>query len=297
MSGPAIQVGKPVIVQIDWNKIFSKWLPDPTSKLCHYATTAGLLGILQSGNIWATRIQFLNDHQELETGIEKLKSYLNLKFNDTDVQKWFTKRLLARVGESELLRVYCTSFTEMPDQLSQWRGYCGEGGYCIAFQTNRLIEIAQKNNYVFVKCEYSPDKQYKIITDLIDALWVSYQNIAISEQPPFVETEDLLNKFRIEFVRNIVGFKHSGFEEEAEWRLVIIDFEEKLDLKWRIKAGLLIPYIEINLKDQDGKIPLDNIIFGPTSHKNLPAIATGSLLNKLGYKTSLARSVIPYRHF
>ncbi|KQV50324.1 hypothetical protein ASC95_13135 [Pelomonas sp. Root1217] len=44
----------------------------PTGELFHYTTSAGLLGIVQSGSIWATEARYLNDATELSNALERI---------------------------------------------------------------------------------------------------------------------------------------------------------------------------------------------------------------------------------
>jgi hypothetical protein len=49
----------------------------PPETLYHYTTQDGVLGIVRSGELWATNVQYMNDRREfflaLETAAERLK--------------------------------------------------------------------------------------------------------------------------------------------------------------------------------------------------------------------------------
>src|SRR4051794_31261589 len=106
--------------------------------LYHYTSPAGLMGIIESHCVWASDIRYLNDVNEfsvaqktLATVLEELRDRMSgeterrvLKLLDiTRISQWF---------EEERYRVFVSSFTEVGDLLSQWRGYCPAGaGYSV----------------------------------------------------------------------------------------------------------------------------------------------------------------------
>lgn len=51
----------------------------PDDRLFHYTNSEGLYGILQSGNVWATHFQFLNDSQEFYSAKKSLTKFLETK--------------------------------------------------------------------------------------------------------------------------------------------------------------------------------------------------------------------------
>ncbi len=46
------------------------------SQLFHYTDQSGLLGIIKSGQLWATKIQYMNDTTELALAISLAKDHL-----------------------------------------------------------------------------------------------------------------------------------------------------------------------------------------------------------------------------
>ena len=54
------------------------------SKVYHYTSTAGFLGIVNDSSIWATNIFFLNDYQEMKKGID----YIRKNLKDENLFDW-----------------------------------------------------------------------------------------------------------------------------------------------------------------------------------------------------------------
>jgi hypothetical protein len=49
----------------------------PPPDLYHYTDQNGLLGIMDSGNLWATKVQYLNDSKEFNLAVDMAKGKLN----------------------------------------------------------------------------------------------------------------------------------------------------------------------------------------------------------------------------
>lgn len=142
------------------------------SKVYHYTSTAGFLGIVNDSSIWATNIFFLNDYQEMKKGIDYIRK--NLKDEnlfesmsqdyqkiierlqeisidhyslEADVEISLTNYLLEMlVGLSQ--QFYITSFTHNKDYLRQWTSYCEPNdGICIEFDEHVLSESFKYNKF------------------------------------------------------------------------------------------------------------------------------------------------------
>jgi hypothetical protein len=124
------------------------WLrfPDRTkakpSRLFHYTSQAGLLGIVTSNVLWATNALYLNDSSELDYGLSVARKRLRSMAGGTDLVREFLRRadlLLDLPGLLPGRNFYACCFCEDPDLLSQWRAYADRGGgYAIDFATEDL---------------------------------------------------------------------------------------------------------------------------------------------------------------
>ena len=127
-----------------------------SEKLCHYTSSKGLKGIISTGKMWATKIQYMNDGSELQHGfkqirkeIEDQKRYIS---HGIEIQDGYKKRsdkeldeMLFALDRIEMANICVASFTEEEDQLSQWRGYCKIGdGYALWFDSKKLLESVEK---------------------------------------------------------------------------------------------------------------------------------------------------------
>ena len=145
-------------------------------ELHHYTTFSGLSGIIQSNTIWATHFANLNDKSEVlllrNTLIQAVAdAYLcyilirqdtDSRFRDfilergghsnaaTSDARWLVNILYAKIFENSIAEPFIASFcSHANDQsyeqehglLSQWRGYGGDGGFCIVFDIAALVKL------------------------------------------------------------------------------------------------------------------------------------------------------------
>jgi len=290
--------------------------------LYHYTTWQGLKGILQTQSLWATNYKFLNDYTEIILFRNKLvnlvypiafEGYKQLIMHKPSLKHQIQKQggleHVVRHDDEVLIdsmynalgdEIYILSFCGEPEKqsvahnglLSQWRGYGAGGGTALIFDTKKLEEILDKEamsyEYSVVLLAdliYSDDEQ-KLKEELSEDLKILAE---IAKQ--FFDHETVSKRQYIDsskgylpFVRCISRYKHFGFSEENEVRVValptlndqIIKFAEADGIalkpekarKFRSNKGQHIPYIEL-FDSADTKLPIEKIIIGP--HKNKEA--------------------------
>ncbi len=200
--------------------------------------------------------------------------------------------------------------------LSQWRGYGAGGGFALVFNTQKLEEMmeieAKKYEYSAMHlCDlvYSDDEN-KLKEELSEDLSIIagdvktlFNRVKLSEK----EKADALKGY-FSFVRCISRYKHYGFREENEVRMVVLPtvLEEELlklasthgaipkpekERKFRDKNGQPIPYIEL-FNSIDIELPIERIIVGPHKEKEARAAALRVILRNT--KIEIICSDIPF---
>jgi DUF2971 family protein len=141
-------------------------------EMFHYTTASGLIGILESGSLWATHANFLNDSAECQLLNRLLTPLIKSEFEkivpELTSRGAFIPDIMNSLGgdamstEAEkvtnsILRaidrvspIYITSFcmheANSPEcnhgLLSQWRGY-GKGGFAIEFDESALDNLTK----------------------------------------------------------------------------------------------------------------------------------------------------------
>lgn len=316
-------------------------------KLCHYTTWEGLYGILEAQTLWATNYRFLNDYSEIILFKDKLISLITpyvlegfekrIKSLPDIIEKIQKEGGLPKVVQHDSEgfinlqydalgdEIYILSFCgqlENPTNsvnnglLSQWRGYGAGGGAALVFDTQKLEQILEVEETRF---EYSAifladivysDNEQKLKDELSDNL-----SIIADVSKQFFDHEILNQQRQIDaskayapFVNCISRYKHYGFSEENEVRVVALPtvLDERLlklaDLKGvrlkpekkravRQKNGRQIPYIAL-FNSTDIKLPIEKIIVGPHRDKEARAMRLRERFKKLNIE--VACSEIPY---
>lgn len=225
---------------------------------------------------------------------------------------------------------FCTTFgleKSVCDQvaqhglLSQWREYGREDGYAIVFDTKQFFELLKdvgkkmKNSMYafFADVVYSSDPDFKFIEEFEEDLIV----IKDFFDAHLNGREKNLDKIYFSLMHCACRYKHWGFSEESEVRVVALpyplhheEFHEDMKVegitvgeisrKHFLRAGALIPYIDLFdgvTSIPDKILPIKRIIVGPTKNtqeKNRRMNAVSMLINQYGIKAEVTASEIPF---
>lgn len=272
-------------------------------KLYHYTDANGLLGILKKNQIWLTNIQFLNDSNEFEEGEEYITQAIEeeIKFIEANPypppegspfeeisQKAIIDYLLHI--KSNLQRghpqsdprsfLFVFSLSKEKDLLSQWRGYCPNGGYSIGFETLKLKEILQKYEAKISLngCFYEDQSKKAHSISKVKSLtnnYVSKMTYLTEEQ-----VKDFTNELYYHPVNELLFmcgiFKHQSFYEEKEYRIIANGYKDEW-INYRVSENIIVPYIEVEM---DTSI-ISEIVIGPTNNPRTKK-SLETFLNQIG---------------
>jgi Protein of unknown function (DUF2971) len=290
----------------------NEWLHFPKvtttrpKRLFHYTSHAGLLGIVETGRLWATNIQYMNDSSELDYGMSMTRSHLRCL--SAEGMPGVVREFLGR-GERMLdlpvllpdRQFYAFCFCQDPDLLSQWRAYADRGGgYAIGFDTDDLTNAVIKGRLSLFPVEYGPGSNWELLVHDIGALcdaltrcvglWPDDETILLS-----AACDDL----RLALIFRIFWSKHPGFCEEKEWRILAsYDSNDQPRIRFRQGQATLVPYVELDLSYPGGpdRLPICEVVHGPTAHPKLASQALDWLFKKHGFRVPEIRgSSIPLR--
>ena len=268
----------------------------PDGPLFHYTTQAGLLGIIESREIWATDIRYLNDASELGYGLDLARDLMR----DAHKEGELTKRAydVADALSRSLAHphIFVASFSERGDLLSQWRGYSERGdGFSLGFDMSTLAEAQTRFGRVHFsleRCVYDHRQQKGLLREALSK-WFAGGRDSDGEQP-----KNSLG-IGVDLVRLSARLKHPSFCEESEWRLVSTLVPRSHPcVAFREGRAVLTPYFRLGLASPDGCIPLSKVIVGPTPHMELALQSTRDFLASKGVTIAPDRVVpseIPYR--
>ena len=146
--------------------------------LYHYTDQTGLLGILQSGQLRATNIQYMNDTTEFSLALglaeERLSARIESSTDPTSTEVLqYTSDSLQGIAH---INICAACFCENSDLLSQWRGYGGgAGSFAIGFSSAALERAIIALRGSLGRCIYDQTQQIAIIDALVDYLISSYE--------------------------------------------------------------------------------------------------------------------------
>lgn len=278
----------------------------------HYTTAEGIRGIITSGRLWATNLQFLNDGSELTYGRALVADELSRQSGTpTSVAGRLASHVTQRVlRTAEFWGGYAVCFCFNGDLLSQWRGYADEGvGYAIGFApqaVRRARTLVKGDGYVepppYPVCGrvvYNETRQRTLIRDLFSQhLQLLEEAVATSTELADVLLEHAATGLFSTLINNVYFFKDPAFEEEEEWRALSVIFGPFMEkwLKFRSARGIVKPFIELELPpNKRNGWPIDRVVIGPSNHAQLAMDSLKILSRSNGLGFEIVQSKVPYR--
>lgn len=212
---------------------------------------------------------------------------------------WVLNKALRNMKDSH---IYISSFSEVPDLLSQWRGYCPKGeGVCIGFNKELLEQYCLDNKLIMEKCIYNHNEQQDKILALMSQALSEFPQLNLTRkqydgsntktqcdfemdsQLYFTEGEGkavadkALSKLCSSLKKLAPYMKNQAFQEESEWRIIAKD--PKIDIHFRTAVSHFIPYIILPMIKADKEI-ISEIIIGPNANEERSINSIQLLLDK-----------------
>jgi hypothetical protein len=251
--------------------------------LYHYTDQNGFMGIFLSQELWASKIQYLNDEKEYNLALNLAESYLK-KLIEKTKDRALKDRLAYYLDITPYIKdtnVCVCSLTENGDLLSQWRGYSRTlGGYSIGFNTFALKPFLRLQGFELVQCVYDPKEQEKQVSEIINNMVSEFSHEAEPDykMDPYYESGHV---FLERLAKIAPTLKDASFTEEAEWRiLATVNFKK---LEFRAGRSMLTPYCRISLdctENNDFNRLISEVIIGHTPHLDLAISATEAFILK-----------------
>lgn len=101
----------------------------------HYTDAVGLVGLFQSGVLWANHVLFMNDAAETQSAIRRVYNIADRFMLNPDVEIGLMLR--KNIDRDD---IFVSSFTTLEDDLGMWRGYGPDQGFAIEFGLPELEE-------------------------------------------------------------------------------------------------------------------------------------------------------------
>ncbi|MCP5158941.1 MAG: DUF2971 domain-containing protein [Gammaproteobacteria bacterium] len=281
----------------------------PQETLYHYTSFKGLLGIVDSGVLWASDIRYMNDSAEMTHTADLIREEIRQRIADghpnSKLLNQFLDWVSYRITNGHML--FGGSFRSNGNLLSQWRGYSALGkGVSIGFDPRHIVQCAQHQMFQVGKCIYQLVEQRRLIAQIVEAvetLAERYDDAVDRHSRPLAQAYyGVFERIESDLLRIAALLKHPSFQEEEEWRIVspvLTDYVTSPVL-FREGTSMLVPYLEFHLRVSDGEsISLEHLYLGPTPNISLSMNSLAMFLAKRGIRPrqGISYCQIPYRQW
>ena len=273
----------------------------------HYTDANGLIGILESGKIWATQVSCLNDSLEHkyfgDLVLEEVRRRLTGKIDPVLATVFGVGIEALAHRDFSAAGHFVSCFSEVEDDLGQWRGYGGgQCGYAIGFDVTSIFNSLERRGLtLMLPMNYDEAEHARIVQRVVD--WASQYLLAEHEKTKPTDLKiwsgQMLEAlaFQLDLVASIL--KHPKFSSEKERRiLTMLGTDEHLNLEFRQKQTLLARHLPLDTFGQGDPplLPITRVYIGPGPAQQVSKVSVGDLLLKYGYKgRRVELSKVPYR--
>jgi len=307
------------------NKHYAELEENTDLKLVHYTSATAASNIIRSKRFWLRNARLMNDYDELLTGTRWLAEFwsdpsslahnqlfqlMNLKGTSTatQVQEACFGSLDEITNETYIgcFSVHNDKDSAIGDlgRLSMWRGYGSKESVAFVLNTDRfLADDSPYNVFSYPVLYGNKEKFLYLIKEFIQNLQENSASLSS------MDTEGFVHVFRLFVEQMILGFKHEGFSEESEWRVVYRPHDrasEQLERKYeeiggQMQAIYLLP-LEDRFESAEASFEIaaltHKMLIGPCPNQRYLQRLFVELLQKAGLKDAQQRvltSCIPYR--
>ena len=279
----------------------------------HYTDDNGLRGILQSGKLWLTDVFYLNDPSELRYGVGiAIETLARAAAGGPLEQRIFAQDFRKyQNGAESAAHFFVLSFSEIGNDLSQWRAYADNGrGYSLGFDGPRLEKAfcndatgAPIQEHMTFPVSYSEATLRGIFTKLINKVLPRVSaagTLGLSNTVIQTYMDHLGLSLALQVFRTALFFKHHAYASEKEYRFMHISPANNppTGLNFRSRPHMLLRYLEFDWMTLDPAF-LKQIIVGPGTEPRMGVRFSYDCLKAYFPVTSVpvnvVTSAIPYR--
>lgn len=294
----------------------------PLAHLWHYTSKEATLGILGYSCIWATSILYLNDADEFHHVRHLVGDWIKRTRQDNHIgapeeyrlltgrQAVFVRFIERQLTGQRALHTYVISFSELADDLNQWRSYGSSGGFSLGFEADHLRAIASVQGFELFKCVYDDDAKRALIDSLMEEALSAFSateaqitdddltaGLGIyADLGPSAALSALGDQFFLHAQQIACRIKNRAFQAEQEWRLVSVNQPDPAAMNFRNSKSLLIPYLKLQLAVNGQSVQLAALVAGPSPHTDLNLLSAATLCRAKSISgVKLYKTRLPYR--
>jgi hypothetical protein len=288
------------------NAFYADWSPlqvPPPYAIYHYTDAAGLKGVLESGRLWASDMLYLDASREVTYTYGLMCEQLRKNWNTSDTTlNEFCVRAEVELDPRRWARsLFMACFCEDGDALAQWRAHTGDGAYALGLRTAALENVGVRfQRAALRRVVYSAARQNALLQRLLDwTLSLVRSRSGESAEQRAATSEAVIEFLADHLIEFVASFKQPTFEQEAEWRLVVVldtgyAGEGTGQVHFRVADGHPVPYAELDISPRTGPSasPLAEVVCGPIDRSALAARSIQTLLKSRGYAGTRVRTSV-----
>jgi len=272
---------------------------DLNTTIWHYTNGAGFLGILESGAIRATQVAAVNDSTETVYATRLYRNEI-LRLKDAnagnELAEGFLRGVLDETAELPEMpghadsKFFVACFTDLEDNIQQWRDYGGEhgeNGYAIGFRARGLLI---DGNTAVVRVNYDTALHRQIAEQAAQFTLEYYLEGLVGDrtEDPVKWGKEFFESWDQAIYRLSPIAKDAGFSQEREYRMIHeLQSYDMPFVRYQQKASLLGRYIDLKPNGWEGlrvpRLPIQKVMIGPCRHKGISKRSVESLLQQMGY--------------
>jgi hypothetical protein len=291
----------------------------------HYTSGDALLGIVETGTLYATQVSCLNDSTEIRYSEKLLRdAFMNIRTDDTEEKVLLERIIKTNTVEEPAASTnlgsawFVTCFSKEKDDLSQWRAYSGgENGYAIAFLASGFFA---RGSFV-ARVNYETEQHKQVAQNVANATMSFFKeglSGRVSDRPATLApgllaaddiaaaseawTTEFLGVWEERIGRLAPTVKDPAFRAENEYRIVHeLQVHEMVHLRFRQKQALMSRHLPLifpppNYATQSKLLPIMEVMVGPSRHKEISRVSVETLLRQKGYPAvAVTMSKIPFQ--
>ena len=203
--------------------------PEPPDLLYHYSTSNGVLGIVSEKKLWASNLLFMNDSSEIENGTRifdgAIRNAERAGLLDDDGEP-FSDWGINGPEFNISFGIFGVCFSELGDDLSQWRAYGQAGGYSLGFSGLELQAMHSRGIATLDQVIYDELRKVSIAEATVSAAIQEWRLLKAGPAKTLKQRTKAFRDVLEHTIRHCICImKHHSFAAEREWRLFVANAE------------------------------------------------------------------------
>ena len=287
----------------DSEAFYAEWSPlhaQPPYAIYHYTDTKGLKGVLESGQLRACDVAYLDASREIAYAYGLVREQLRKRWrsNDQLVSDFCVQAEIALDPRRWTRNLFVACFCENGDALTQWRTHGTDGAYAIGLRTGALDPVGVRLQRAELRrVVYAADRQNALVQRMLDrAVNIVRSAHSLPEEERAGVIAVVVEHLADHFIELVACFKRPHLQEELEWRLVIaLDPIYAGERTWQVqfaaRDGQLVPYVDLDVSSRGGPAasPVAEVVCGPVDRSDLAARSIQLLLKSRGNASARVR--------